>query len=87
MKLETDNDYFRNLTENGVQTSESLKESIYNTTKAVGAVEIDSDIRVETLTPIMLKLIELQKLNEEAEALGQEPLYNIEEIVKMLKDT
>ncbi len=87
MKLETDNDDFRNLTENGVQTSESLKESIYNTTKAVGAVEIDSDIRVETLTPIMLKLIELQKLNEEAEALGQEPLYNIEEIVKMLKDT
>lgn len=74
-------DDFRSLTE------ESLKESIYNTTKAVGAVEIDSDIRVETLKPIMLKLIELQKLNEEAEALGQEPLYNIEEIIKMLKDT
>ncbi|MCI8964746.1 MAG: hypothetical protein HFJ43_00010 [Clostridia bacterium] len=84
MKLETDND---DLTKNGVQKSESLKESIYKTTKAVEAVEIDSDIRVENLKPIMLKLIELQNLNEEAEALGQDPLYNIEEIVKMLKDT
>ena len=81
MKLDSNNPI------EGITEEESLTQSIYKSAKATGAVEIDSDIRAETLQPIMLKLIELQQLNTEAELLGQEPLYDIDEIIKMLKDT
>lgn len=86
-ELMNDPNSSRNAPKQGITAEESLSESIYKSARASGAVEIDSDIRVETLQPIMLKLIELQQLNTEAELLGQEPLYDIEEIIKMLKET
>lgn len=86
-ELMNDPNSSRNAPKQGITSEESLSESIYKSARTSGAVEIDSDIRVETLQPIMLKLIELQQLNKEAELLGQEPLYDIEEIIKMLKET
>ena len=78
--------------QNGGVSSDNIVDAIRSSAKAAGAVEVDrestdlSDERVRAIESVASKIVELEDLNTEASELGDDPLYDIDEVLEKLKD-
>ena len=78
--------------QNGGVSPDNIVDAIRSSAKAAGAVEVDrestdlSEERVRAIESVASKIVELEDLNTEASELGDDPLYDIDEVLEKLKD-
>lgn len=76
--------------QNGGLSTDNIVEAIKSSAKAAGAIDVtDSDMseeRIRALESVASKIVELETLNEEATNLGENEMYDIESVIKKLKE-
>ena len=74
-------------TQNSGLNRQTLASAIQNTVKQEGTTTVRSDIRIESLGELIRRLQALEDVNDEARELGDEDIYDIDEVIKRLKST
>ena len=77
--------------QNGGVSTDDLVEAIRSSAKAAGAVEVDaektdlSEERIRALESVASKIVELESINDEVTALGEDELYDMGDVLEKLK--
>ena len=77
--------------QNGGISEDNIVDAVRSSVKTAGAVEVDrestdlSEERVKAIESVASKIVELEDLNMESRSLGEDPIYDIDEVLEKLK--